>query len=174
MWLCGCYNNIGQVCILMIRYERNTFLWSSIFSQFFQLAALLIGVQCVTAGVVVSIEEIHSTVTKVLHENMEAILEQRYHINGCHPVHLCITHFLICYLREPILHPALSFFQLVTYADRLGRDTPGVMLRRQRCITIATDTSLNLFGLYQFHFNPLQVFIFCSYRRRLRRGLQRY
>uniref|UniRef100_A0A8R7VBF1 glutamine--tRNA ligase n=1 Tax=Triticum urartu TaxID=4572 RepID=A0A8R7VBF1_TRIUA len=32
-------------------------------------------------GVVVSIEEIHSTVTKVLHENMEAILEQRYHIN---------------------------------------------------------------------------------------------
>ncbi|KAF7104199.1 hypothetical protein CFC21_105118 [Triticum aestivum] len=32
-------------------------------------------------GVVVSIEEIHSTVTKVLHGNMEAILEQRYHIN---------------------------------------------------------------------------------------------
>jgi glutaminyl-tRNA synthetase len=36
----------------------------------------------VTAGVVVSIEDIHSTVAEVLKENMEAILEQRYHING--------------------------------------------------------------------------------------------
>lgn len=34
------------------------------------------------AGVVVSIEEIKSTVTDVLEENMEAIKEQRYHING--------------------------------------------------------------------------------------------
>jgi glutaminyl-tRNA synthetase len=32
-------------------------------------------------GVVVSIEEIHSTVAEVLKGNMEAILEQRYHIN---------------------------------------------------------------------------------------------
>ena len=38
--------------------------------------------QSVTAGVVVSIEEIQSTVAEVLKENMEAILEQRYHING--------------------------------------------------------------------------------------------
>lgn len=36
----------------------------------------------VLAGVVVSIEEIKSTVTDVLEENMEAIKEQRYHING--------------------------------------------------------------------------------------------
>jgi hypothetical protein len=36
----------------------------------------------VPAGVVVSIEEIKSTVTDVLEENMEAIKEQRYHING--------------------------------------------------------------------------------------------
>ena len=36
----------------------------------------------VPAGVVVSIEEIKSTVTDVLEENMEAIREQRYHING--------------------------------------------------------------------------------------------
>lgn len=31
---------------------------------------------------VVSIEEIKSTVNEVLKHNMEAILEQRYHING--------------------------------------------------------------------------------------------
>jgi hypothetical protein len=31
--------------------------------------------------VVVSIEEIKSTVAEVLKENMEAIMEQRYHIN---------------------------------------------------------------------------------------------
>jgi hypothetical protein len=36
----------------------------------------------VPAGVVVSIEEIKSTVAEVLKENMEAITEQRYHING--------------------------------------------------------------------------------------------
>jgi hypothetical protein len=36
----------------------------------------------VSAGVVVSIEEIKSTVTDILEENMEAIKEQRYHING--------------------------------------------------------------------------------------------
>ncbi|ONM29187.1 Glutamine--tRNA ligase cytoplasmic [Zea mays] len=35
----------------------------------------------VSAGVVVSIEEIKSTVTDILEENMEAIKEQRYHIN---------------------------------------------------------------------------------------------
>lgn len=34
------------------------------------------------AGVDVSVEEIQSTVTAVLEENMNAILEQRYHING--------------------------------------------------------------------------------------------
>lgn len=36
----------------------------------------------IIAGVDVSIEEIQSTVTAVLEENMVAILEQRYHING--------------------------------------------------------------------------------------------
>jgi hypothetical protein len=36
----------------------------------------------VPAGVVVSIGEIKSTVAEVLKENMEAITEQRYHING--------------------------------------------------------------------------------------------
>lgn len=45
------------------------------------------------AGVVVSIEEIKSTVTDVLEENMNAIKEQRYHINGLASNSTCIISY---------------------------------------------------------------------------------
>jgi hypothetical protein len=47
----------------------------------------------VPAGVVVSIEEIKSTVTDVLEENMNAIKEQRYHINGLASNSTCIISY---------------------------------------------------------------------------------
>ena len=45
------------------------------------------------AGVVVSIEEIKSTVTDVFEENMEAIKEQRYHINGSASNPTCMINY---------------------------------------------------------------------------------
>jgi hypothetical protein len=48
----------------------------------FQCSAHLIHNFPFPAGVVVLFEEIQSTVTDVLNENMEAIVEQRYRING--------------------------------------------------------------------------------------------
>lgn len=60
------------------------------------------------AGVVVSIEEIKSTVTDVLEENMNAIKEQRYHINGLASNQLALYHIECSYTL---------FRSLVIYTD---------------------------------------------------------
>ena len=48
-----------------------------------------------SAGVVVSFEEIQSAVSDVLNENMEAIVEQRYRINGLRSSSPSFTSFIV-------------------------------------------------------------------------------
>jgi hypothetical protein len=73
-------------------------------------------------------------------------------------VRCLVFYCLVTQVANPYIHP--SFSQLVTYADRLGRGTPGEMLRQQRCTLIYMKCLIHLgclsYVLRRFHFLFLQ------------------